>query len=109
MTSPTERIALVTGGSRGIGAAIVERLAADGYTVAFTYTSSHAAADALVDAVRDAGGTAIAHQADGTDEAAFAAVIESVVSGAGGLDVLVNSAGGGTWEGVRNESVTTDR
>ncbi|RWZ52534.1 SDR family oxidoreductase [Labedella phragmitis] len=97
MPSPTERIALVTGGSRGIGAAIVQRLAADGYTVAFTYVSSHTAADALVDTVRDAGGTAIAYQADGTDEEAFAAVVESVVNRAGGLDVLVNSAGGGTW------------
>jgi len=97
MTTSTERIALVTGGSRGIGAAVVERLAADGYTVAFTYASSHAAADALVDRVRDAGGTAIAYQADGADEAAFTTVIESVVSRTGGLDVLVNNAGGGTW------------
>jgi 3-oxoacyl-[acyl-carrier protein] reductase len=97
MTSSTERIALVTGGSRVIGAAIVRRLAADDYTVPFTYATSRAAADALVDTVRDAGGTAIAYQADGADEAAFAAVVDSVVNRAGGLDVLVNNAGGGSW------------
>ena len=97
MTSPIERVALVTGGSRGIGAAIVERLAADGYTVAFTYSSSHTAADGLVDTVRNAGGTVIAYHADGADEAAFAAVVDAVVSRAGGLDVLVNNAGGGSW------------
>lgn len=97
MTSSTERTALVTGGSRGIGAAIVERLAADGYTVAFTYASSQTAADALVDTVQNGGGTAIGYQADGADEAAFATVVESVVHRSGGIDVLVNNAGGGTW------------
>ena len=106
MESSSERVALVTGGSRGIGAAIVERLAADGYTVAFTYASSRTAADALVDTVRDAGGTAIAYQADGTDEVAFASVVESVVSRGGGLDVLVNNAGGGTWGHLTELPVT---
>ena len=106
MEPTSERVALVTGGSRGIGAAIVERLAADGYTVAFTYTSSRTAADTLVDTVRDAGGTAIAYQSDGTDEAAFASVVESVVSRGGGLDVLVNSAGGGTWGHLTELPVT---
>jgi 3-oxoacyl-[acyl-carrier protein] reductase len=105
MTSSTERIALVTGGSRGIGAAIVERLAADGYTVAFTYASSRSAADALVDAVHSAGGVAIAYQADGADETAFADVVESVVRRSGGLDVLVNNAGGGTRGDLTEMSV----
>jgi 3-oxoacyl-[acyl-carrier protein] reductase len=107
MTSPIERIALVTGGSRGIGAAIVERLAADGYTVAFTYASSQSSADALVQTVREAGGTAIAYKADGADETAFAAVVESLVNRAGGLDVLVNNAGGGTWGELTELPVTT--
>ncbi|MET0885510.1 MAG: 3-oxoacyl-ACP reductase family protein [Mycetocola sp.] len=96
MTSPTKCLAVVTGGSRGIGAAIVQRLAADGYIVALTYATSSTAAETLVDTVRAAGGDAIAYQADAADERAFAAVIESVVSQFGGLDVLVNNAGGGT-------------
>jgi 3-oxoacyl-[acyl-carrier protein] reductase len=107
MTSSTDRIALVTGGSRGIGAAIVQRLAADGYTVAFTYASSKSAADALVSTVGDAGGIALAYQADAADEAAITAVIDSVVTRAGGLDVLVNNAGGGTWGELTELPVAT--
>jgi len=93
----TGRRALVTGGSRGIGREIVRRLAADGASVAFTYSSSQADAEKLVAEVAGDGGTAIAIQADAAVPTQVAAAVEEAVAELGGLDVLVNNAGVGYW------------
>ncbi|GAB3813345.1 SDR family oxidoreductase [Kribbella italica] len=87
------KAALVTGGSRGIGAAIVRRLAADGAAVTFTYASSGQAADEVVAAVKEAGGQAYAVQADQADLDALPAVFEAAAEPLGGLDILVCNAG----------------
>ena len=85
--------ALVTGGSRGIGAGIVRRLAADGAAVAFTYASSAVEADKLVAEVTADGTKAVAIQADSADPAQVGAAVEQAVVELGGLDILVNNAG----------------
>src|SRR5271154_3737458 len=85
--------ALVTGGSRGIGAAIAKRLAADGASVAITYTKGAEAAASVVDAIKRAGGNAIAIQADAAEAEAVKAAVEKTFATFGRLDVLVNSAG----------------
>jgi len=92
-TSLTGRRALVTGGSRGIGAEIVRRLAADGAAVAFTYGASAADAEKLVAEVGETGGTAIAIQADSADPEQVAGSVDDTVAQLGGLDILVNNAG----------------
>ncbi|MEE6179910.1 SDR family oxidoreductase [Mycobacterium sp. 050134] len=91
------RRALVTGGSRGIGAGIVRRLAGDGAAVAFTYSSSAAEADKLVAEVTADGAKALAIQADSADPARVAAAVERAVAELGGLDILVNNAGTAHW------------
>jgi 3-oxoacyl-[acyl-carrier protein] reductase len=87
------KVAFVTGGSRGIGAAIVERLARDGATVAFTYQSSDAAAQELAGRIEAAGGRALALRADVADAQALTAAIDAAVAKFGRLDILVNNAG----------------
>jgi 3-oxoacyl-[acyl-carrier protein] reductase len=87
------KVALVTGGSRGIGAAIAKRLAADGATVAITYVKDAGAASAVVKAIELDGGKAIAIQADAADVEAVKGAVEKTVATFGQLDVLVNNAG----------------
>ena len=92
-TKLEEKTALITGGSRGIGAAIAKRLAADGANVAITYTKGGDAAAAVVKEIERTGGKAIAIQADAADAEAVKAAIEKTVATFGRLDVLVNNAG----------------
>jgi 3-oxoacyl-[acyl-carrier protein] reductase len=87
------RTAFITGGSRGIGAAIAKRLAAEGANVAITYTKGADAATSVVKEIERAGRKAIAIQADAADAEAVKAAVEETVATLGGLDVLVNNAG----------------
>jgi 3-oxoacyl-[acyl-carrier protein] reductase len=94
MTKELEnKTALVTGGSRGIGAAIAKRLAADGARVAITYARDADAAATVVKAIEGAGGKAVAIKADATDPAAVKSAVDQAVASLGKLDILVNNAG----------------
>ncbi len=93
MSKLNKKVALVTGGSRGIGAAIAKRLAADGASVAITYAKDASAASAVVKAIERDGGKAIAIQADAADAEAVKGAVEKAVATFGRLDVLVNNAG----------------
>lgn len=93
MGNLTDRVALVTGGSRGIGAGIAKRLAADGASVAITYTRGAEAAALVVKEIERYGGKAVAIQADATDAKAVVGAVEKTVATYGRLDVFVNNAG----------------
>lgn len=87
------RKALVTGGARGIGAAIVKRLAGDGASVAFTYVSAQSKAEELVQEIKSAGGQALAIRANSADFEALKGAVEETIQSFGGIDILVNNAG----------------
>jgi 3-oxoacyl-[acyl-carrier protein] reductase len=93
MSKLANKVALVTGGSRGIGAAIAKRLAADGASVAITYAKDASAASSVVKEIERGGGKAVAIQADAADPKAVKAAVEKAVATFGRLDVLVNNAG----------------
>jgi 3-oxoacyl-[acyl-carrier protein] reductase len=93
MTQQTQKVALVTGASGGIGGAIAERLAKDGFTVVVNYAGKAEPAEAQVRAIEAAGGKAVAHQADIGDAEAVRKMFEMAEAAFGGVDVLVNNAG----------------
>ncbi|CAI1044028.1 3-oxoacyl-[acyl-carrier-protein] reductase FabG [Serratia entomophila] len=93
MNHATQRVAIVTGASRGIGAAIAERLAADGFTVIINYAGNQALADELVRKIEQRGGRALSARADISDAVAVAQLFDRAEQAFGGVDVLVNNAG----------------
>lgn len=93
MPSLSNKIAIVTGASRGIGAATAEHLAAEGATVAITFNKSGEQAKAVVKKITAAGGKAVAFQSNAADPKANLKLVEAVVEAFGGLDILVNNAG----------------
>ncbi|SCB55933.1 3-oxoacyl-[acyl-carrier protein] reductase [Bradyrhizobium shewense] len=93
MANANGKVAIVTGGSRGIGAAIAERLGIDGFTVVINYAGGAAEAETLAEKISQAGGRAITVQADVSNASAVASMFNTVESAFGGVDVLVNNAG----------------
>ena len=93
MTTQTNKVAIVTGASGGIGAAVAERLAKDGFTVVVNYAGNSASAAAVVARIERAGGRAVAAQADISDVAAVARLFDSAETAFGGVDVVINNAG----------------
>lgn len=93
MPNTTSQVAIITGGSRGIGAAIAERLAADGVAVVINYARAEQAAAQMAKRIEAAGGRALAVQADIADPASAAALFDAAEQAFGGVDILVNNAG----------------
>jgi 3-oxoacyl-[acyl-carrier protein] reductase len=93
MTDKTSKVAIVTGASRGIGAAVAERLAGDGFTVVINYSVNAGHAEALVREIEAKGGRALAAKADVSDAGAMRGLFDATERAFGGVDVLVNNAG----------------
>ncbi|HHA0035072.1 TPA: SDR family oxidoreductase [Yersinia enterocolitica] len=93
MTNTIQQVAIVTGASRGIGAAIAERLAQEGYTVLINYSRADDEAEALVRKIQQAGGNALSAKGDISDPTAVAQLFTKAETAFGGVDVLVNNAG----------------
>ncbi|CAI2537132.1 SDR family oxidoreductase [Serratia proteamaculans] len=93
MNTTSQQVAIVTGASRGIGAAIAERLAADGFTVIVNYSGNQALADQLVRKIEQKGGRALSAKADVSDAAAVVQLFDRAEQAFGGVDILVNNAG----------------
>ena len=93
MTGNSNRVAIVTGASRGIGAAVAERLAADGFTVVVNYSGNAAPAEALARKIEEMGGRALTAKADVSDAEAVSHMFDAAETAFGGVDVLVNNAG----------------
>ncbi|MDN3261688.1 SDR family oxidoreductase [Streptomyces sp. CSDS2] len=109
MSKPlTGKVALVTGGSRGLGAATVRLLAEQGADVAFTYVSSEEQARAVVDEVLGKGAKAVAFRSDQADTSRAPALIDDVVTHFGGLDILVNNAAISVEQGRRVDDPDAD-
>jgi 3-oxoacyl-[acyl-carrier protein] reductase len=93
MTNETNKVAIVTGASRGIGAAVAERLAANGFTVVINYSGDTKSAEALARKIEGSGGGALTAKADVSDPAAVRGMFDAAEAAFGGVDVLVNNAG----------------
>jgi 3-oxoacyl-[acyl-carrier protein] reductase len=93
MTHETNKVAIVTGASRGIGAAVAERLASDGFTVVINYSGDARSAEALARRIEDKGGRALTAKADVSDPNAVRGMFDAAEAAFGGVDVLVNNAG----------------
>jgi 3-oxoacyl-[acyl-carrier protein] reductase len=93
MTNETSKVAIVTGASRGIGAAVAERLAEDGFTVVINYSGDPKPAEALARKIDDKGGRALTAKADVSDAKAVRGMFDAVEAAFGGVDVLINNAG----------------
>src|SRR5882762_6869245 len=93
MANESTRTAIVTGSSRGIGAAVARRLAKDGFSVVVNYTGNAAEAESVVADIKQGGGRALSIQADVSDPAAMRRMFDQAAAVSGGVDVLVNNAG----------------
>jgi 3-oxoacyl-[acyl-carrier protein] reductase len=93
MTNKTSKVAIVTGASRGIGAAVAERLAGDGFTVVINYSGDTKSAETLAHKIEAKGGPALAVKADVSDPTAVRGLFDTAAAAFGGVDVLINNAG----------------